>query len=245
MRGGIWGPERSKAPRRGRWSQAEIGRLRELYGLRDDETIAKEMCRPVESVQKMAEQIFATARRTGPWTTGEIERLKEYIGASAPDVIARVFGRPVEEVQFQISELARVNRAGAWSQDEVVAFKRLYGTRTGGDLAIIFGRQEESVQRLSDKLCLAKDKAFVRKLQGTASTKMPRWSDAEIARLKELYSTSSNLEIAQDLNRSVKSVVSKAHNLGLKKSSDRLQEMGRQNVNLRYRRSEIEGVSDE
>ncbi len=83
------------------------------------------------------------------------------------------------------------------------------------------------------------------KLQGTASTKMPRWSDAEIERLKELYTTSSNLEIAQALDRSVKSVVSKAHNLGLKKSPNRLQEMGRQNVNLRYRRSEVEGVSDE
>jgi len=245
VKGGIWGPERSKAPRRGRWSQAEIGRLRELYGLRDDETIAKEMCRPVESVQKMAEQIFATTQRTGPWTTGEVERLKQYIGASTPDVIARVFGRPVEEVQFQISELARVNRTGYWSQDEVVAFKRLYGTRTEADLAVVFGRTEDSVRKLSVKLCLAKDKAFVRKLQGTASTKMPRWSDAEIVRLKEMYNTQSNLEIAQGLERSVKSVVSKAHNLGLKKSSDRLQQMGRQNVNLRYRRSESEGVSDE
>jgi hypothetical protein len=60
-----------------------------------------------------------------------------------------------------------------------------------------------------------------------------------------MYNTNSNLEIAQDLQRSVKSVVSKAHNLGLKKSSDRLQEMGRQNVDLRYKRSESEGVSDE
>ena len=245
MKGAIWGPERSKTPRRGRWSQAEIGRLRELYGLRDDESIAKEMCRPVESVQKMAEQIFATTRRTGPWTAGEVERLKQYIGASTPEVIGRVFGRPVEEVQFQINELARMKRQGVWDQDEVVAFKRLYGTRTEADLAIIFGRTEESVRRLATKLCLAKDKAFVRKLQGTASTKMPRWSDAEIEQLKELYSTSSNLEIAQALNRSVKSVVSKAHNLGLKKSSNRLQEMGRQNVNLRYRRSEAEGVADE
>lgn len=245
MKGGIWGPERSKTPRRGRWSQAEIGRLREFYGLRDDEAIAKEMCRPVESVQKMAEQIFATTRRTGPWTTGEIERLKQYIGASTPDVIGRVFGRPLEEVQFQISELARVKRTGAWSQDEVVAFKRLYGTRTEADLAVVFGRTEESVQRLAVKLCLAKDKAFVRKLRGTASTKMPRWSDAEIGRLKEMYGMNSNLEIALDLNRSVKSVVSKAHNLGLKKTSGRLQEMGRQNVNLRYKRSESEGVMDE
>lgn len=245
MIGGMWGPERSKTPRRGRWSQAEIGRLRELYGLRDNEAIAKEMCRPVESVQKMAEQIFATTRRTGPWTTGEVERLKQYIGASTPEVIGRVFGRPTEEVQVQIAELGRVKRTGAWSQDEVVDFKRLYGTRTQADLAIVFGRTEESVQRLSLKLCLAKDKAFVRKTRGTASTKMPRWSDAEIAKLREMYTTSSNLEIAQALERSVKSVVSKAHNLGLKKSSDRLQQMGRQNVNLRYKRSESEGVSDE
>ena len=216
-----------------------------MYGLRDDEAIAKEMCRPVESVQKMAEQIFASTRRTGPWTTGEVERLKQYIGASTPEVIARVFGRPIEEVQLQISELARVKRTGAWSQDEVVTFKRLYGTRTEADLAVVFGRTEESVQRLALKLCLAKDKAFVRKRQGTASTKMPRWSDTEITRLREMYKTDSNLEIALDLQRSVKSVVSKAHNLGLKKSSDRLQEMGRQNVDLRYKRSESEGVSDE
>jgi hypothetical protein len=32
----------------------------------------------------------------------------------------------------------------------------------------------------------------------------------------------------------VKSVVSKAHNLGLKKDRERLREMGRENVRLRY-----------
>jgi hypothetical protein len=32
----------------------------------------------------------------------------------------------------------------------------------------------------------------------------------------------------------VKSVVSKAHHLGLKKSSERLRSMGRENVSLRY-----------
>jgi hypothetical protein len=35
----------------------------------------------------------------------------------------------------------------------------------------------------------------------------------------------------------VKSVVSKAHNLGLKKEAERLREMGRENVSLRYQRS--------
>ena len=52
--------------------------------------------------------------------------------------------------------------------------------------------------------------------------------------LRELYPKSKNLEIARQLNRSVKSMVSKAHNLGLKKDRERLREMGRENVRLRY-----------
>ncbi|MDP7559887.1 MAG: hypothetical protein QF745_05045, partial [Planctomycetota bacterium] len=52
--------------------------------------------------------------------------------------------------------------------------------------------------------------------------------------LRNLYPTTPNLEIAQNLNRSVKSVVSKAHDLKLKKSQERLQSMGRENVSLRY-----------
>ena len=48
----------------------------------------------------------------------------------------------------------------------------------------------------------------------------------------------ADVEIAQELRRSVKSVVSKAHHLGLKKHPVRLKEMGRENVSLRYRRRE-------
>ena len=49
-----------------------------------------------------------------------------------------------------------------------------------------------------------------------------------------LYQTAIE-DIALKLDRSVKSVVSKAHNLGLKKDPDRLREMGRENVSLRYK----------
>ena len=66
---------------------------------------------------------------------------------------------------------------------------------------------------------------------------MPRWTDPELQVLRQLYPGESNLQIAQQLGRSVKSVVSKAHNLGLKKDKARLEEMGRQNVRLRYDRS--------
>lgn len=239
MRRTTWGTERSTTPRRGRWSQSEIARLRELYGLRDERAIARELNRPVASVRKMAEQIFTSPAHSGPWSANEIADLKKYLGGTSNEVIARILGRPVDEVTQQVAELKRFQQAGRWTQEEIAEFKRLYGTRTDDDLAIIFGRTIEAVKRLGARYCLAKDKAFVRKLTGSSATRMPRWSSPEIERLKELYPTVANLDIATALNRSVKSVVSKAHNLGLKKEADRLREMGRENVSMRYKKNQV------
>ena len=83
-------------------------------------------------------------------------------------------------------------------------------------------------------LALAKDKAFLRRIDQKSVTRMPRWTDQELDVLRELYPLLPNLEIAQKLNRSVKSVVSKAHNMGLRKDPKRLRQMGRENVSLRY-----------
>lgn len=222
-------------PRRGRWSQEEINRLRETYGLRDLATIAREMRRPVPSVQRMARQVFAGQPRSGPWTAPEIQRLREYLGKSAPEVIAQVLGRTLSEVNERITELGRIQKSGRWTRQEVADLKRMYGTRTDEDLARVFGRSEDSLRRMAVQLALAKDKAFVRKLAGENTTKMPRWANAELETLREMYPKCANLDIAKALNRTVKSVVSKAHNLGLKKDEERLQEMGRANVMLRYK----------
>jgi hypothetical protein len=236
VRGQKWGEEPSTSPRRGRWSQAELDRLKELYGLREEKAIARELGRPVASVRAMADKVFRRAQRTGPWTAAEVQDLKRYLGATNNEVIARILGRSADEVRTQITELGRIRQSGRWTPEEIGEFKRLYGTRTDEDLALIFGRTIESVKRLGERYRLAKDKAFVRKLTGSAATKMPRWTSAEIQRLTELYPNTSNLDIAQALGRSVKSVVSKAHNMGLKKDEDRLREMGRENVSLRYKK---------
>ena len=232
-----WGAERPATPRRGRWSQAEIARLRELYGLRDDQAIAKELNRPVASVRKMAEELFQAAPQSGPWSAQEIQELKRYLGGTTTEIIARKLGRALEQVRAQIEELRTFQQSGRWTQEEIADFKRLYGTRTDEDLALIFGRTIDSVKRLGARYCLAKDKAFVRKLTGSAATRMPRWAATELEKLRQLYPVTSNLDIAQSLNRSVKSVVSKAHNLGLKKEIERLREMGRENVGMRYRKT--------
>lgn len=238
MRGSAWGTEKAIGPRRGRWSAAEIARLKELYGLRDERSIARELNRPVATVRKMAESIFSRPLNPGPWTAKDLGELKKFLGATTNQVIAQILGRSEEEITQQVFELGRIQQSGRWTQEEIAEFKRLYGTRTDEDLALIFGRGLESVKRLGARYCLAKDKAFVRRLTGSSATRMPRWSKAEIAQLAELYPTRPNLEIAQILNRTVKSIVSKAHNLNLKKEAERLKEMGRENVSLRYKKNE-------
>jgi hypothetical protein len=234
-----WGAERPATPRRGRWSQAEIARLRELYGLRDDLSIAKELNRPVASVRKMAEEVFQATPRSGPWSAQEVQDLKRYIGGTTLEIIARKLGRAVEEVRQQVDDLRVYQQSGRWTQEEIAEFKRLYGTRTDEDLALIFGRTIDSVKRLGARYCLAKDKAFVRRMTGSSATRMPRWDREAIGTLVELYPKTANLDLALKLNRSVKSVVSKAHNLGLKKEIERLREMGRENVGMRYRKTTV------
>jgi hypothetical protein len=221
-------------PRRGRWSRAEVARLEELYGLRDDGSIARELNRPLPSVRKMAEKIFPLVEREGAWSPEEVERLKKYLGASKASVIARILGRSQHEVEERIAELGAVQNDRPWTRDEIARFKRIYGTRTDSDLVAVFGRPIEVIRALALKHALAKDKTFRRKLEGESATRMPRWYPQEVELLRELYPSEPNLEIARRLSRTVKSVVSKAHNLNLKKSNERLQRMGRENVSLRY-----------
>ena len=87
MRRIAWGAEHSGGPRRGRWTAPEIARLKELYGLRDEESIAKLLNRPVSSVRRMAEQIFKLATRTGPWSAREVADLRKFLGGTNHETI--------------------------------------------------------------------------------------------------------------------------------------------------------------
>ena len=107
------------------------------------------------------------------------------------------------------------------------------------DLALVFGRSLDAIRDKANDLCIAKDKAFLRKNSGgKRATRMPRWTEEELDLLRDWYPSHSNLDIAHKLARSVKSVVSKAHNMGLRKDPSRLREMGRENVSLRYGKRE-------
>lgn len=219
------------------WSDEEIALLREQFGEKDELFLARELGRSIEALRAKAWAVFDEPPRDGPWTEEEVRSLKRLLGAIEIPLVARMIGRSVEAIERKLVELAVSLSAKPLSADETVRFKRVFGTRTDEDLSIIFGRTVETVRSEARRLCLSKDKAFLRRATGgQAKTKMPRWSDDELELLRELYPIHSNLVIAQRLGRSVKSVVSKAHNMRLKKDKARLQQMGRQNVRLRHDR---------
>jgi len=228
------GAERAGA---GHWTDERIAHLREWFGVRDDLFLARELGVTREALVAKAWEVFDAPLRTGPWPEGEVDELRRFLGAVEPALIGRMIGRSPEDVDAKLVELARELGDEPFSVDEVAAFKRLYGTRSDEDLALVFGRRIDLVKRTAEELCLSKDKAFLKRhADATKAVKMPRWSHGELGRLTELYPSTPNLEIARELGRSVKSVVSKAHHLGLKKDKARLRQMGQQNVKLRYER---------
>lgn len=229
------------APDKTEWTAEELAHLKQWYGVRDDLFLARELGCRLESLRDAALRVFNEPERDGPWTEAETDSLRTYLGACDTEIIGRIIGRSPAAVESRLVELATSLQDHALTVDEVVRFKRFYGTRSDEDLSIIFGRRLQVIRDLGKQLCLSKDKVFLRRASGgEAKTKMPRWTAVELDRLRELYPAMSNLDIAQELGRSVKSVVSKAHNLRLKKDKARLQQMGRQNVRLRYQRPDGE-----
>ncbi|MEE2941743.1 MAG: hypothetical protein VX460_15250 [Planctomycetota bacterium] len=229
-------------PRSGRevlaaWTDDQRAHLRSWFGLRDELYLARELGCDVAELHAAAWEAFDEPVRDDAWSAEETAEFRKYLGAVDLDLIARMLGRSRFDLDRRLVELAASLGREPLSADEIVSFKRLYGTRADEDLALVFGRELALVQETAAKLCLSKDKVFLRRASGgSRKTLMPRWSSDELEKLAEMYPSHSNLDIAQVLGRSVKSVVSKAHNLGLKKDKARLQQMGRQNVRMRYER---------
>lgn len=222
------------------WTDESREHLLAHFGGKDHRVLAREIGCTTDELHAEARRALTAQgihQKEGPWTPDEVKALKRYLGAVEVDLIGRMIGRSVEAIEAKLVDLAAALVPNALETKNHVEFKRLYGTRADEDLALIFGRQLPVVQALAAELCLSKDKGFMRRrTAGTARTKMPRWSPEELEQLREVYPKLSNLEIAKVLGRSVKSIVSKAHSMRLKKDKARLREMGQENVQLRQDR---------
>jgi hypothetical protein len=64
----------------------------------------------------------------------------------------------------------------------------------------------------------------------------PRWTRQEVAILRKIYKSHSNLEIAILLERSIAQITFKAYRLGISKGARRLSAMGRENITKRWQK---------
>lgn len=241
-------PQEKSQERRGRWSRAELYRLKQLFGTCDDTVLARRLRRSEASVRRMAEVAFdpnRAAKRRGPkqeWTSEELERLRKCVGVSPLPRIAMILGRTPEDVRAKLEELANQPKRGDWSHDEIKALKTFYGWRDDHALVVILQRTIEEIRAAAAQHRLSKDKAFLRRRAGEnvrAASRMPRWTPEQEKQLVELYPNLSNLQLAAQLGRSVKSIMSKANELKLKKSKELREAVGRRNVGVRYGRGSV------
>ncbi len=220
------------ATRRGTWSSLELARLRELFPHTSPTRLARVLGRSVDSVRRRGAALFLGRQRSGEWSVEDDRQLREALGVHDLATVAILLGRPRDQIERRIAEVAAERRAGDWSDAELALLRRLHGTRTTAQLALALSREEHDVRARAAELCLGKDKAAA---AGEGRLRMPRWTPAEVARLRQLYPRRENLEIARQLGRTVASVTNKASQLGLGKSAAALAAMGRRNVARRRR----------
>lgn len=240
-------PKKSSAAapfRQGPWSHRELEIIHQFYGKISEQALARRLNRPLASLRTRLKRSYdALPLRTGPWQPSELAELKELLGLAEPQVMARRLRRTPGEVELRIRLLQGEVREHPWTSEERQRLKRDYGSRPDRDLSLILGQPVAAIRRMAEELRLAKDKTFLHRAEGVEHVRMPRWTEEQVTLLRELYPSRGNEEIARILGRSAKSVVSKANDLELKKSRERLREMGRENVRIRHER-ERDGGGD-
>ncbi len=232
----------TRAMRAGNWSVQEFERLRQLLPRRGVAVTATLLRRSAESVRRKAFLLLRVPPRRGDWTASDDAMLRESWGAVEPRLLAAMTGRAPADVRRRADELRARVRTGPWARAEQLSLKDLYGTRSDDDLEVCLSRPVGEITAMAARLCLAKDKRFAAGaaaandggMARTGRVAMPRWSAADVTRLREIYADRDNLTVARELRRSVVSVANKANQLGLKKSHALLADLGRSNIALRY-----------
>lgn len=218
---------------RGRWADGHIKFLRDYYGRRAASWIASQLGRTIECVHRQAVKHFTG--RGVEWRGEDNALVREGLMHRASRLeIARRLSVSEAELDRNIEALRAQARCSLLPTADEEDFKRCYSSVLDRDLVVVFGVDEDYIAEAARRLQLRKNKGLLAPLG--IQTPMPRWTASELALLRRDYPSRSNIEIARGLGRSVKSVVSKAHHLGLQKSQDRLREMGAENVRKRYDR---------
>jgi hypothetical protein len=202
-------------------------------------------------------------RQGKPWTLDDDRRLKQCLGVVPSSVLAMILKRGEAEIEAHLTELFTAVRGGPWTNDEIRMLKAMFGRREDRVLSVVLSHTIDEVRETARRLRLAKDKAFLSRLAERQErqarsvrggngqdlddcnpvksvtpaphrTRMKRWTEDEVALLRRRYPHEFNVKLAEQLDKSAKSIMSKAHALGLKKTPELLALMGKVNVRMRY-----------
>ena len=206
--------------------------------------ISRKIGRPLASVNKMVAKLFpeSSEKSNTPWVAADVVRLKKLYGSvGTVDQWSRILKRPVLEIERKVKSFATEVKERPWTRESLATIKKLYGSRTNIDLELILGMPTRQIEDKAVELCMAKDKKFSSSsISDSTGTNMPRWTAEDVETLKRMHGAASNSDIAQHLGRTTKSITSKANALGLYKTPEHLRQMGRDNVDWRYRRDKCE-----
>lgn len=216
----------------GRLSKPALTYIAENFGRKRTEDIAAYVNRSVASVRTHAVDLIPL--RNGPWNAEKDIALRSRLGRASIEDVARSLGRSVEAVQERVKILRALSPTHTpLSRAEILEVRTRYGRLTDDEIAVVFRRPPQMIEEVVKRYRLRKDKAWAFEMGG--KTDMPRWTSADVALLKKLYPMRGAVEVAAMLNRSTKSVMSKASRLGIGKTEERMREMGRENVSQRER----------
>jgi hypothetical protein len=212
----------AKPSRQGRpWLPDEDQRLRSCLGVSSLGVISLVLRRPALEIAARVEEL-ASLVRSGAWGSEEVKSLKCLYGSRDDAVLSVILSRPVEEIQQKAAEhrLAKSNALLRRLADDCTILAA--PLVTNGFARSTFDGAE-AARRAAPSSSAAKGR-------------LPRWTSGEVDELKTIYPHKFNVEIAKILRKSVKSIMSKAHDLGLRKSPELLVLMGKTNVEVRYAR---------
>ncbi len=224
--------------KRGNWSTQELDRLKLLFPRSSEDRVAELLGRSVQSVRRRARELFQRSTKRGAWANDEEQQLRISHGVLNLQAMSLVLARSERDVAARIAQLRRSRRRGDWARSEKMLLKRLHGSRSDAALEVCLSRPRGQIRKMAAQLSLSKDKRLNagKGDEARPQVRMPRWTAKEIKRLTALYPDYENLDIAQELGRSVASVANKASQLHLRKGLRVLREMGRRNVAVRYER---------
>lgn len=216
----------------GRLSKTALTYIAENFGRKRTEDIAAYLNRREDVIRARAAALIPL--RNGMWNQEQDIALRARLGRASTEDVARSLGRSVDMVRERVKILRALSPTYTpLSRGEILEVRARYGRLTDDEIAVVFRRPPQMIEEVVKRYRLRKDKAWAFEMGG--KTDMPRWTSADVALLKKLYPMRGAVEVAAMLNRSTKSVMSKASRLGIGKTEERMREMGRENVSQRER----------